>query len=808
MQRWIFVFLTFFTVQSLQAQQHGQAAAILKIASQNQKALGYTTVALMKKKDSLLVKMEMTDTSGTLHFSDLTPGEYFLRITRIGYMDYSTPSFLLHEHQVFQHPVIMLFPSNETMAGITVTGKKQFIEQQPGKTVINLDASISTAGATAMEALEKLPGVTVDKEGNISLKGKNGVTVMIDGKPSYLSSADLAIMLNGMNASQINQVELIDLPPARYDAAGSGGIKNIKTKKNRQRGWNASITTAYGQGRYPKNNNSLQLNVRDGRWNIFANYSMNFNRSLTRLYALRKYFDRIGNVLSQLEQPSLLTGQGLSHNLRAGVDYDVTDKTSIGLNVTGFALARKGSGDNTGLWMDAEGRTDSLIKTYSSNRNRWKNAGVNLSFRHTFSKAEEFTMDLDGLSYKISGNQFFENVLILPGTYSKASRADLPSDINILSGKADYSRQIKKLKLETGAKTAHITTDNLAAYEFRDGLAWKTDYGKTNHFLYTENIHALYTALETRTGKAIIHGGVRYETTKYDGRQLGNAVQKDSLFSRRYSSLFPSLLARVALDSSNSFSLSAGRRIDRPAFQKLNPFVFIINKYTYQQGNPFFRPQYTWSFELTHQFRQIVTTAFSYSITKDYFSQIFPLDTTGIVLYTEGNLGRLRNLGLSVALQAAPLKWWSFNVQGVINHKKMEGNITKFYSASITQFTMNLNNQIRFGKEWTGEVSGFYASRSQQDIQEVVEPSGQLTAGISKPAFRNKASIRFSVRDIFYTQAMAGLTQFGRANEYFKLIRDTRVCTLSFTYRFGKAYKSNRRTGGAASEEAQRVGNG
>jgi iron complex outermembrane receptor protein len=808
MQKWIFIFLLSTSYQNLLAQDHGPAVALLKIASQDEKPLSQTTVELMKKKDSSLVKMEMTDTSGALRFSNIPAGEYFVRVTRIGYINYSTPSFSLEEHQVYVHPIIVLVPSNTTMAGITVTGRKPFIEQEPGKTVINLDASISTVGTTAMEALEKLPGITIDKDGNISLKGKSGVTVMIDGKPSYLGSAELATMLSGMNASQISQVELLDQPPAKYDAAGSGGIINVKTKKNRQKGWNAALTFAYGQGRYPKNNNSLQLNFRSGRWNVFTNYSMNFNRSFTRLYALRKYFDKDGLLVSQLEQPSLLTGQGLSHNIKAGVDYDISDKTTIGINLTGFALERKGKGDNTGLWMDEDGKADSLIKTYSSNHNNWRNAGVNLNFRHDFTKAEEISIDMDVIGYKIRGDQFFQNVLVMPGGYSEASRANLPSDIHIYSAKADYSRQLKNFKVEAGTKTAHVTTDNLAAYEYNDGSDWKPDYGKTNHFLYKEDIHALYATAETRIRNATVQGGLRYESTRYDGTQLGNIVQKDSSFSRRYSSLFPSLLASFTVDSSNSLSFSAGRRIDRPAFQKLNPFIFIINKYTYQQGNPFFRPQYTWNFEVTHQFRQLLTTALSYSITKDYFSQIFPLDTTGIVIYTEGNLGRLRNLGLSIAVQAGPLKWWSFTAQGIVNHKKMEGTITKFYEASITQFTINVNNQVRFGKGWTGELSGFYASRSQQDIQEVVDPSGQLTVGVSKPAFSNKATFRLSLRDIFYTQAMAGLTQFGRANEYFKLTRDTRVCTLSFTYRLGKAYKSLRRLGGASGEEIQRVGNG
>lgn len=303
-------------------------------------------------------------------------------------------------------------------------------------------------------------------------------------------------------------------------------------------------------------------------------------------------------------------------------------------------------------------------------------------------------------------------------------------------------------------------------------------------------------------------GGLRYEMTNYDAQQLGNAVVKDSSFSRSYNSLFPSLLISLDADSANTFSVSASRRIDRPPFQKLNPFLFIINKYTYQRGNPFYRPQYTWNIELSHNYKGVLLTGLSYSITKDYFSQVFPLDSTGLVIYTEGNLGRLHNFGLSAGCQLAPFPWWALSAQVVLNHKKMEGVIEKSYRADITQFNFNLNNQFMFKKGWSAELTGFYTSKSQQDIQEIVDPAGQLSVGISKNILKNKAVVKLAFRDMFYTQWMKGMTYFPRATEYFKLTRDTRVVAVSFTYRFGKAFKTVKRSEGASGEEIQRVGNG
>lgn len=362
--------------------------------------------------------------------------------------------------------------------------------------------------------------------------------------------------------------------------------------------------------------------------------------------------------------------------------------------------------------------------------------------------------------------------------------------------------------MEGGWKTSYITTDNLAAYENRNGSIWVEDLGKTNHFLYAETIHAIYASTETKWKKWTVQGGLRYEMTAYDAHQLGNAVVKDSAFSRSYNSLFPTLFTQIALDSNNSISFSAGRRIDRPAFQKLNPFLFIINKYTYQRGNPYFLPQYTWNMELSHVFREKLVTTLSYSNTSDYFAQIFPIDTNGIVLYTEGNLGRMQNFGASVGVQLAPFTWWNLSGQVVMNHKRMEGQLWKDYRAQITQVNISMNNQFRFGKVWSAELSGFYISRSQHDIQEVVDPSGQLNAGIARSFSQNKGTIKLAVRDIFYTQWMKGLTYFQLADEYFALTRDTRVLTLSFTYRFGKSFKATKRSSGAAGEEIERVGNG
>lgn len=286
-------------------------------------------------------------------------------------------------------------------------------------------------------------------------------------------------------------------------------------------------------------------------------------------------------------------------------------------------------------------------------------------------------------------------------------------------------------------------------------------------------------------------------------------MQRDSSFSRNYGGLFPSGYITYQADSLNSFTLNAGRRIDRPNFQNLNPFYFIINKYTYQTGNPFLLPQYTWNFELSHQYKNLLTTTVSYSSIDNYFSQLFLADKEkGILLYTQGNVGHTYTIGVTETLVASPFKWWSVTAQAVYNYKQLRGFNGNTYTSDINQLSVSANNQFTIAKIYTAEISGAYTTRARNDVQELLYPTGQLSAGIARPILKKRATLRFTARDLLYTNMMHGLTQFPNAEEYFRLRRDTRVYTLSFTYRFGKAYKTNSRSQGSATDEAQRVGNG
>ncbi len=795
----LFAFTLFFVTQTFCKTPVDSISVSVTVVNEQKQPLGSAVISLFRADDQTLIKTELTDDKGQALLKNIPKENYYCITTYTGYNNDTTKLFA--EQTTSKDVNIVLQPAENFLKTATVSTHKNFIEHQQGKVIVNVDASPTNAGTTVLDVLEKSPGVTVDRNGVISLKAKQGVLVMMDGKQTYLSGTDLINLLSSMSSLQVDQIELITNPPAQFDATGNAGIINIKTKKSKQKGFNGTVTTAYSQGRFPKSNNSIVLNYRNGRFNSFFTYSYNFNKYYSDLYALRKYSNDAGNITATLDQPTYFTGTSRNNTIKTGVDFFASSKTTFGVGFNGIFAKRNGGSDATATWLDSDSNIDSSVQTTSTTDYKITNPAFNFNFKHSIDKRQDISADIDLLHYNIGNNQYFIDTLLIDNGYTDASKGDIPSTLKILTAKADYSLQLdKEGKLEAGWKSSHINTDNLATYEFFNGEEWLPDYGKSNHFLYTENIHAGYVNAQQQLNNISVQFGLRYENTHYEANQLGNAQRKDSSFSRHYDDFFPSGSVTWQADSSNGFTFTAGRRIDRPPFQSLNPFVFIVNKYTYETGNPYFKPQYSWNLELSHQYKSFLTTTLSYSIIKDYFSQLFLTDSTGILYYSQGNVGKAYIVGLSVSAQVSPFKWWSFNGDAVLNYKKLKGYVWNDYQSSIIQFNISVNNIFTINENYTAELSGFYTGPARNDLQEKLLPTGQLNAGISKSILKKKGSLKLSVRDIFHTNVMEGNTDFEHADEYFIIRRDSRVFTIAFTWHFGKPLKTMRHNGGAEDE--------
>lgn len=801
---WVIILLIFCSKVSFGFAAPDTFTISITVVNNQQQPLQSAVVTLHHANDHGIVKTEITDGRGKATLTKVPAGQYYCEASFIGHMADTTPVFSVDGNSPQQFNM-QLTPVGNNLQEVVVRATKPFVQFEKGKVIVNPDASPSNAGTSLMELLEKMPGVTVDQNGEISLKAKPNVLIMVDGKPTYLSGTDLANLLNSMSSAQVDQVELITNPPARYDASGNAGVINIKTKRNKQRGVNGNVNLSYGQGFYPKTNNSFSINYRDSKINTYLTYSINYNKNFSDLYALRTYFDNGGKPIAKLDQSTSFRGRILNNTLRGGIDYFLSTKTTVGVSLMGTWAQRSTNNRAYANWLGDNNVIDSSLTTLSTADYKMKNGGVTLNLRHNFSAKQELSVDLDGLNYDIQNDQAFFNSFLTAGGRDDASTGEIPGTLKILTGKTDYSHQLNSgAKVEAGFKLSHIKTDNKAIYLYNDGSGWLPDYGKTNQFLYTENIQAVYSSFDTKWNKFSLQAGLRYENTNYDANQLGNPVRKDSSFSRQYGGFFPSGNLTWELDSSNSLTITAGRRIDRPAFQRLNPFVFIINKYTYETGNPFFRPQYSWNLEVSHQFKNALTTTLSYSIIKDYFSQIFLTDTSGILYYSQGNVGKVHIAGLSVSTNLKLFSWWTLSGQALLNYKKLKGYVWNDFESDIWQFNISANNQFVIGKNYTAELSGFFTGPARNDLQESLLPTGQLNIGVARTVLKKKGTLKLNVRDMLHTQIMAGNTDFQYADEYFRFRRDSRVITLAFTYRFGKPLKAIRRSSGAE-DEMQRV---
>lgn len=776
------------------------------------KPLDGATIILLVAKDSSQVSSQLVKADGSFVFQNLQNNTYLLKVTYIGYKNYISGSVAVNGQKPVSLPAFVLSPIGKTLNEVAVTAQKSYVQQKIDRTVVNVGALISNTGANALEVLEKTPGVQVDADGNITFKGKSGVMVMIDDKPTYLSAANLATYLRSLPSSSLDQIELMDNPPAKYDAAGNAGVINIKTKKNTVRGFNAVVSADYAQGHYGNTNESINLNYRVNKVNLFANVAYNDQHTFRRLEIDRNYLDASGDPTSSLKDISYFRPQNNNTNIKAGMDYFASPKTTWGIVFTGDISNGHDSSPVFSLLYGKNGELDSTVNTINTSKNKFNSKGINLNYTHKFdSTGRALNFDLDYIRDVSGSNQMFVNNTYLPDgslTNSTTLNDNLPATVNIYSAKADYSHPLKgKAKIEAGVKSSYVNTDNAANYfDVIDNVS-TIDYNNTNRFLYKENINAAYINFNKNWGRFSIQTGLRVENTNGNGHQLGNSEKPDSSFINHYTDLFPTAYFSYNLDTAghNVFVASYGRRVGRPNYGSLNPFTFFVDEFTQFSGNPFLKPQFTDNYKLAYSFKSLFTIAISYNYTTDVQGETIH-KSGDVFISTQGNIGQRKTLDFSVNTSLQPFKWWSVNLYAEVYNNTYQG---AFYSGYLNQskatFSGNGSNQFTISKTWSAELSGFYNTSGTYG-QFVSIPTGMLNAAIQKKILNNKGSIKLNMRDIFHTFSPSGtISNIVDATATYRNFIDTRVATLAFTYSFGKLTNTpqKRETGGADSEQGR-----
>ena len=781
----------------------------------NTKTIESATITLLKAMDSSVAKMSFANKEGFFVFENVDEGKYFVSIAAIGHSKGFSEIFEISAVNLsINLKTIELLPEAKNLTGVTVSTKKPLIEQKIDRTIVNVDAAVTNVGASALEVLEKSPGISIDKDGNISLKGKQGVQIYIDGRPTYLGGADLTNYLSNLNSSQLDLIEIMTNPPAKYDAAGNSGIINIKTKKTKQVGYSGNISSSYSQARYPRVNESINFNYRKNKVNLFTTLGYNKRQSFNDLSIQRKFIESTTKELkSHFDQVSKMREGGKSYNAKVGLDFYASKKTTLGVVFTGFNNPNNFRNNSDVFIFDPNKVLLSNTLAATSNEMKWKNFSTNLNLRHVIdSTGRELTADIDYLTYSSTNRQDLVNAYYdatgIPTTKADTLLGNLPQDINIYTAKVDYLHPLKNgAKFEAGVKTSFVKTDNNAVYDSVNYGVRVRDIGRSNHFIYEENVNAVYANFsKPLTKKLFGQFGVRMENTNAKGNQVITNVK----FERHYTQVFPTAFLQYKASEKNSFGLNYGKRIQRPNYADLNPFIMFLDRYTFEQGNPNLKPQFAHNVELSHTFKGFLTTTLNYTRTTDIINEVLEQNTDQNETFVKkSNIAKQRQYGIAVSAGGEIKKWWIANLYANAFNNLFEGFINgDNVKLGATTGQFNLSNQFKFGKTWGAELSGFYRTAGVDGVFKI-NGFGMMNMGINKQVLKGKGSVRLNIRDVLYSQKIKGEIKYSNIDASFQQVRDSRVVTFGFSYRFskGKVNGQKRRTGGA-SEEQSRVKTG
>jgi hypothetical protein len=777
------------------------------ILDESKKPADYVTVVLFKASDSSVVKTAFTDPNGIFNFNVPVKGSYYYKASNMGYKTLKSKIIVLTEdNQKVDFGTAQLAASTQNLKEVNVAVTKPLIERKMDKVVMNVSGSSIMSGSTALEVLQKAPGVTVDQNDNISMMGKQGVLIQLDGKQTYMSSADVANLLRNMQSSDIESIELITNPSSKYDASGNSGIINIKTKKNKNGGTNGSINGMAGYGKNFRGNAGLSLNHRTQKLNLFGNYNYGKNERENQID-----IDRIsnGNPDTYFMQVGSSLRKQNNNNFKAGLDYFIDKKNTIGVLVNGYFNHGTEASVNNTLIGPSFQKVDSVLISNTLQTNKYNNISYNLNYKSVLDTAgSEISADVDYSRYNGNDGSNYDNDYLFPnGERIRPivyTRNNTPSIIDIKAFKVDYNVSLTKtVKLEAGVKSSWVKTDNdLQAEEFVNN-AWRNDVHRSNQFIYDENVNAAYTNLNKQFKNTSVQIGLRLEQTN----SKGNLITTNTVVERSYWDFFPTLFVQQTLSKNNQLGFSYSRRIDRPSYDALNPFVYYLDQFTYSKGNPFLNPQYTNNFELSYTLLQKYMLSIGYSRVNDVIMEVLLPDTAQKALYqTNANIAQNISYNANLNIPVQITKWWQAN-----------NNLNVFYlsfrapdlsgkelKTGKTSFQFKTQQTFTIMSGFTAELSGSYESPLDYGTFSI-RPRYSIDAGLSKTLFNKKASLKFALSDVFNTyktnlsSILSGLTYEVRQKN------ESQVARISFTYRFGKneIKPARRRSTGTEAEQGR-----
>lgn len=824
MNRFVLLLLCILSINFCFSQQTEQKGRIsVAILNDQKSVVENATVELLNSKDSLLVKAAISDKNGVAEFDNIKMGSYIVRTSVLNYMPAYSPVVTITIEQPAIHiPSLMVVPkAADQLQNVTVTAKKPFIQKLSDRIVVNVENSIVSAGSSALDVLERSPGITVDQNDAISLRGRSGVIIMIEGKPTPMTGADLANYLRGLPSNALERIDIITNPSAKYDAAGNSGIIDIRMKKDQRLGANGTLTAGYGQGVYPKTNAGSTFNYRNKKVNLFGNYNYAYRENLNHLFINRNFFEN-GVFQGSDDKDNYAFMPFNSHTARLGADFSPKKNTIIGFVVnSNFNRFRRRAEINTQVYNNQK-LPDFMFQSIGTNKDKFGNTVANINLKHKFdSTGKELTADVDygifnNKSLTRTASSFYE----LNGDPKREDDildGDQTGELTLKTAKVDYVNPLKKgAKFEAGAKASYVSSDNDAKFYAVLPSQTIVDSTKTNRFFYEEYNYAGYLNFSKEAKKFSLQLGLRGEQTEVKTRQ----VKADRRFTNNYFKLFPSAFFNYKIKEEQTLGVSVSRRIDRPGYSQLNPFLFQIDATIYATGDPHLKPQMTWSYEMSYTLKNLNFTL-GYSHTKDPQNivlskildviptfEIKPGQDSNITVQIPVNLQSSDYVGLTATAPVRISKWWNMINNFNLYYNHFDGNLGGAQlSNGAPAANIRTNNTFTFKKGWSAELNANLNTGGRSGYM-VMKAQWGLAVGAQKTIMDGKGTVRFNMTDIFWTnRPRATVTYEGSYVENWHAYRESRVANLSFTYRFGnnKVQAARRRTT-ASEEERQRAG--
>lgn len=752
------------------------------LVNQQKQPVSYATVLLFSQQDTIaLYRSVLSDSTGQFSFQKIAYGNYQIRISCTGYRNIVFRNLEISKPITRLPAPVLLMTDEKMLQGVTITSARPFLERQIDKLVVNVSNSVTSAGATALEILQKVPGVKVIND-HISLAGKTGVVIMIDGKPSPYT--DLEGLLKDIPGGNIDKIEVIANPGAKYEASGSAGILNLILKKSAGQGLTGSYFLGSGYSYYDQRalrssdhsynryNGSLSLDYRNKRWNIYGSLDYlhryvfevnNFDRIIgSRAFDQLNYYPYYYNTLTY----------------RFGADYRISKKSTLGVLLNGNYRGGNGMATtHTSISNLADHSPLDSFMTRNLTTIRRFSVTANLHYEHLIdTSGRVLTADADYSAYRYTNA---EDITITTPVNVSDNYQLGKNPLYYATLKADYTHPLKAgAALSAGAKYAYVNIDNDLLF-LRNGV---TDNAQTNRFNYRESIKAAYVSLHKKYRNFEYQIGLRAEQTATSGA-LGDSLT----LHRNYLQLFPSVALVQKLGGNWSVNLTYSRRIDRPQFVLLSPFSYYIDSLTYFKGNPGLLPQLTNSGKITLGYKSSWLLSLSYNHTTNTIYNQAPRQV-GDVTYTQANnLGTYQNWvsELNFPVVISRFITGSADLEGIYNAYHTGYLGTEYHARKIT-FQSNVNTGIRISETVKAEVNLYYTSGTLNEFMISSSFSG-LNLGLQKAVFSGRGKLSLSANDIFYKNPLVSAIAYQNILARYFYRDDSRNLRLSFSYNFGSS---------------------